>query len=131
MAFTADEDAIASRDTDFSTQSNPADVKIEHLQLNLEVDFAGKTLSGEAIYTVSKKRADVEELVLDTNGLDVAGVKIDYADTKAWRWGMKHKVFGHSLHIALPKDKCMVAIAYKTRDTSSACDWTAPGVTTT
>ncbi len=80
------------------------------------MDFASKILKGSAAYTVGKKASangeEVLEFILDTNGLDVSTVFVDGAEVGSstrcwgtpvdWRWGIKHAVLGHSLHVPFP-----------------------------
>ena len=53
------------------TQSNYRDVRVTHLDLDLDVDFDAKVLRGTATLDFERIDPDATELVLDTKGLKI------------------------------------------------------------
>src|SRR5687767_8954022 len=69
---TADEDT--SRD--YHSFSNPDQLKVEHVNLALEVDFDKRTLEGAADLKVRRLDSKARTLVLDTRELTIQSVWI-------------------------------------------------------
>src|SRR5687767_9000394 len=55
--------------------ARPQEVRVEHIGLDLTVDFAKKQLSGTANLRI-KKEQGATTLMLDTNGLDIRRVTL-------------------------------------------------------
>src|SRR6185503_18163568 len=55
--------------------ARPADVRVEHLVLDLTVDFAKKQLAGTATLNI-RNESQAKALILDTADLDIHSVKL-------------------------------------------------------
>ncbi len=108
--------------------ARPDEVAVKHLHLDLNVDFESKTLSGTAKLTLDRK-TDAAQLFLDTNGLNVSGVKAGELDLK-WEMGERTSQLGAPLVIELPKEGDSVTIAYSSRPSAEAVQWLSPEQTT-
>ncbi|HYH09340.1 MAG TPA: M1 family aminopeptidase [Thermoanaerobaculia bacterium] len=106
---------------DVFTFSNPAAVAVRHVALDLTVDFASRTLRGNA-------RLDIENLtgtntlVLDTDDLTVSSVKVDGTTTSAWSWGTS-TTHGRPLHITITPTTQSVTVDYVTSPGAEGLNW--------
>ena len=110
--------------------ARPDEAAIKHLDLDLKVDFATKTLSGQATLSLDRK-ADAKEVVLDVRGLKIQ--QVNAADDGAkldWKLGAAKNAMGQSLTIQLPPDVNKVAIDYATSPSAEALQWLSPEQTT-
>eukprot|EP01034_Spumella_vulgaris_P018481 gene18481-23612_t len=62
--------------TDPHSYAKPSDAVITHLDLNLNVNFDKKKLSGTATYTL-QRTPEAKEVVLDTRDLTISKVTLD------------------------------------------------------
>jgi leukotriene-A4 hydrolase len=104
-------------------------VRVQHLALNLTVDFDQHTLAGTATWQLANPSAGTE-LVLDTRDLTIEAVAtLDAAGqpTPA-RFDLEaaDAILGQALRIALPAGATAVCIAYRTVPTAAALQWLAP-----
>jgi aminopeptidase N len=113
---------------DVWTHARPEVARVTHVDLDLDVDFASKTLSGRAILDVLAARG-AKEIVLDVDELDIAAVTT--ADGKPLRYtvGPRDKDLGSALTVALPAGTRKIAIRYRTKTGASALQWLAPELT--
>ena len=108
--------------------ARPDEVAVQHLDLNLTVDFESKTLAGTA--TLKLRRADgSKQLMLDTKGLTVSKISGPDGDLK-FKQGEKKGALGRTLTIELPAGVKEVSIEYKTRPGAEALQWLSPEQTT-
>jgi leukotriene-A4 hydrolase len=127
----ADDCGMSNKDN--SSQSNPDEVKSEHLHLKLAVDFNLTVMTGSVEFSVVASKG-AKCFVLDTKDLSISSVKVDGKET-AYSLGTKHEIFGSALSIPLPSSttsaggKCSVIVNYSTSPQSSACQWLPPAQT--
>ena len=101
--------------------ARPDEVAVQHLDLNLTVDFQSKTLAGTA--TLKLRRADgSKQLMLDTKGLTISKISGPGGDLK-FKQGEKKGALGRTLTIELPAGVKEVSIEYKTRPGAEALQW--------
>ena len=112
---------------DTSSYANPAETRVEHLSLDLTVDFPRNALDGTA--TLTLKRIAGSTLVLDTRELNVKSVTRDDGQPAAYQFGLPHEFRGAPLTIDLTPATKKVAIRYSTTPTASALQWLAPAQT--
>ena len=108
--------------------AKPDEVAIRHLHLDLKVDFESQTLSGTAKLNLDRK-TDSNQLLLDTNGLDIKGVTAGEQELK-WELGERTLQLGARLAIGLPEDCDEVTVAYSSRPSAEAVQWLTPEQTT-
>src|SRR4030095_12986529 len=114
--------------------SNPEQIKVRHVELDLEVSFEKKTLEGSATLTVERVTGSGDApLVLDTQDL-----KIDPVETAQgsgsfqpapFKLGTPDKILGSSLSIQLPPAPDRVRIHYSSTPTAAALQWLTPAQT--
>lgn len=108
---------------------NLDEVKLKHLDLDLNVNFEAKALEGHIDITFERLTKDVSELVLDTRD-----ITIDKAQTwsnDAWKdttfnLAEKDPVLGSKLTINLDDPTTKVRVYYKTQPQASGLQWLTP-----
>lgn len=96
---------------------------INHLSLDINVDFNTEVISGKATYTIENNNAS--EIVLDTKFLDIEKVEADGKDT-TFKLGEFDEQLGQSLTIDIENDTKTVSVYYKTTDKTEALQWLNP-----
>ncbi len=123
------EEEKEDRRRDPFTYSNYDAVRISDLALEASVLFDAKVLDAVATLTIDRIDPDAEELVLDTNDLDIALVEAGDGETfapAAHALGPDDPVLGSKLAIDLPVGATKVRIAYRTSPGAEALQWLAP-----
>ncbi|MEW9799081.1 M1 family metallopeptidase [Alteromonas sp. CYL-A6] len=110
---------------DYHSFSNPDEVVVTHLDLDLTADFARRVLSGKAVVTYKKLNESAETLILDTRELAIKSVRAGGADVP-FRLGNTDPAMGTPLMISLPKDGNKVTISYETSPSASGVQWLTP-----
>ena len=104
-------------------------VRLRHLQLDLAVDFANRTLAGRATWQLANPGA-ATEVVLDTRDLSLGAVEVidaaGHAMPAPFSLGLPDAVLGQALRVALAPGTTALRIAYHTAPTAAALQWLAP-----
>ena len=119
--------SVAGPKRDPHSYSNPDQVRVEHIALDLAVDFAKKQLDGTAILRV-RNDAKTNTLVLDTSGLAIRKVTVGDAPVQ-FRLAQADPTFGSKLEIPIQPDTKSVAIEYATSPGARALQWLEPAMT--
>ncbi len=125
---------LASTAKDIHSYSNPQEVRVRHVALDLEVDFPGKVLKGTATLSVARiKQGNQAQLILDTRDLSVSKVEtsndgLKFTETK-FSMGNADKVLGAPLSIQLPAQLTHVRVHYSTSPHASGLQWLEPAQT--
>jgi leukotriene-A4 hydrolase len=123
---------------DYFTFANTDQFVVEHLGLDLDVDFDAKELRGSATLRFKRIDPDAHDIVLDTRDLAIEGASISTADgdiTAAdFRLGETHPIMGTPLIISVPAvlmdaSELTVKIDYSTSPESTALQWLPPELT--
>ncbi|MGH8235297.1 MAG: M1 family metallopeptidase [Rhodanobacteraceae bacterium] len=121
---------VAAQAADPHSYAQPQDVVVDHIDLNLTVDFTHKQINGVAILTLDWKNPDARDLVLDTGALKIASVEAldaeGHAHTLPFKLAEPVKAMGSKLTIEAPKHPQEVRIAYKTSPNASGLQWLTP-----
>ena len=113
--------------------ANTDQVVVEHLSLNVHVDFDKKQIAGFAKLRINNK-AKANELILDTRDLNIQKVQLekleskDYSDT-TFSLGDEVKYLGKPLKIVITPDTHSVVVHYNTSPTAAALQWLEPSQT--
>jgi leukotriene-A4 hydrolase len=119
----------SSRREDLHSYSNSHQVTIQHLHLDLNVNFQKRVLFGRAILSLDRK-APRQPLILDTMDLNITRIEIasgasDYVAT-SFSVGSRDPILGSPLTIDLG-DRCNhVRIEYSTAPDATALQWLKP-----
>ena len=140
----------ADRRPDPHSFSRPDQVRVTHMGLDWDVDFARKRLRGEAAMQI--QRIDPKApLILDVRGIDVLAVEVaagqldpnpaaeaekvlalalrkEPLDWKAtpFELGESEGTLGQPLEIELPEEVTLVRVRYQTTADASGLQWLAP-----
>src|SRR5688572_18542246 len=122
---------------DYHSYSDPGSFRVRHLDLDLQVMFDAKILSGVAELDVVRLKPEAASLALDTRDLVIrqawwirgANDVVPLSFTR----GTTDAVLGTPLRLALPdelkQDEFRVRISYQTRPEASGLQWVAPALT--
>ena len=121
-------DSLAEAE-DLHSYSNPAEVELRHLALDLAVDFDEKALFGTATFEFSRRRGN-RPLILDTRALEIQEVQVSadghgFHET-SFRLGEEDPILGAPLEIDLPLSNGYVRIRYRTTEGATALQWLEP-----
>ncbi|MCU1244330.1 MAG: family peptidase, partial [Acidobacteria bacterium] len=109
--------------------ANPREVSVDHLSLDLSVDFAKKVLSGTATLTIVN-HTGARELVLDSNGLRIAAVTLQPGgSSSAFTLAPPDPILGSALHIPIEPATRQVTIRYTTSPEAGGLQWLEPSQT--
>jgi leukotriene-A4 hydrolase len=107
--------------------SRPEEVKVEHLNLDLNVDFTKKQLAGKATLRI-RNAGNHTKLILDARDLTINGATRDDggANPATFRLGQAQGTFGAPLEIEITPQTKSVTIDYATSPTAAALQWLEP-----
>jgi leukotriene-A4 hydrolase len=109
--------------------SRPDEARVEHIGLDLTVDFAKKQLAGTAVLRI-KKQPNATALVLDTHGLDIRKVTLQPGSLPAqFKLGAEDPIKGRALEIPLHSETTEVSIEYASSPGARALQWLEPAMT--
>ena len=124
----------AAEARDVHSYANPQQVRVKHLDLDLEVHFDRRVLSGSATLAIERAPAGKSSpLMLDTRDL-----KVEKAETSAdgtsyqpakFTLGDADPILGSPLKVDLPRDAKSVRITYETSPSASGLQWCTPAQT--
>ncbi|MBI1765660.1 MAG: M1 family metallopeptidase [Acidobacteria bacterium] len=119
---------------DVHSYGNPEQVRVKHVDLNLQIQFDRKVMLGSVRLKLERLDKAARQLKLDTRGLkitnnisalDAAGK----AEKLRFTLGLPDKILGAPLTIELPAYDCDVSIEYETAPDASGLQWLAPAQT--
>ncbi|WP_444926512.1 M1 family metallopeptidase [Microbulbifer sp. TRSA002] len=110
---------------DYHSFANSNDYQVQHLDLDLTVDFSRKVLEGEAKLDFKRLNDKNLPMVLDTRELEVVSVSANGAPVK-FSMGEKDSHLGTPLNIELPEDADSITIRYRTAPGASGVQWLEP-----
>jgi leukotriene-A4 hydrolase len=115
---------------DIHSFSNPQQIAVRHVDLDLSAIFDQKTLQGTAVLWIERPDPKALSLVLDTRDLQIDETETSHDNSK-WREAQFHmgkhdKILGRALKIDLPGDARFVRIRYSTDPTASGLQWLTP-----
>ena len=103
--------------------AQPNKAVITHLELDIDVDFDAKIISGFARYDI--KNNDALEIILDSKFLVIDKVFADGKETQ-FSLGDFDEMLGQPLKIKIKKDTKQITVFYKTTDKTEALQWLNP-----
>lgn len=119
---------------DYHSYSNPDQVRVRHLDLDLSVIFPEKILKGTATLNIDRDVNSREgPIILDTRHLNIERVEAapkSLVYTKVnWTVGKTDPLLGEPLTIDLPRDAASVRIRYSTNPDAAGLQWLTPAQT--
>lgn len=110
---------------DYHSLSNPEQVRVKHIVLDLTVDFDQKVIRGTAALDYQKVDPAATVLVLDSKELSINKVSSDGQDL-AFTLQSDNSVLGSALEISLPENDARIVIDYSTSPQASGVQWLTP-----
>ena len=127
-ASKADEKENIGVGIDYHSLSNPQQVIVSHISLDLSVDFDTKRIAGTAKLTYAKKDSSATTLILDTKDLKIKSVSSGGNDL-AYSLEDSDSHLGSALKITLPDEGKSVVVTYATSPSASGVQWLTPAQT--
>ncbi|MBT8077206.1 MAG: M1 family metallopeptidase [Gammaproteobacteria bacterium] len=127
---TATTDVMAN--DDWHSYANTDEYRLDHLELDLSVDFADKVIAGVATLRLDVIGNGSEDLVLDTRDLLIEKVhvggngEVGAGNETRFSLGDASDSRGQPLTIAMPGDADTVTIRYRTSPSASGVQWLEP-----
>lgn len=113
---------------DYHSFSNPGQVALTHISLDLTVDFEAKVLTGSAALRFDRKQENATTLVLDTKDLVIHSVSANNVPVP-YELRKADSFLGAALAIELPLEVNSVVVNYTTSPTASGLQWLTPAQT--
>jgi leukotriene-A4 hydrolase len=110
---------------DEHSHSNPEEVRVQHLDLDLELDFDARRARGSVRLDLERRDASAA-LVLDSQALEIEGVRGSDGKPRRFELGTERPGFGQPLRIELGPNDRSVTVAYSTTEVADAMQWLAP-----
>jgi leukotriene-A4 hydrolase len=106
----------------------PAVAVVQHLELDINVDFTKKIISGVASWTV-KTGNNAKEIVFDTRNLKISKVTSGERNNEKeakFNVGKQDKQLGSPLTVTLTGNETLIHIYYETNPYAAALQWLSP-----
>ena len=113
---------------DYHSYGNPDEVKVNHLILDLNVDFEKKVLKGSVELQFKRIQPEAKNLILDTRDLTITQVTAN-GKTLDYQLAAADPVLGSALTITLPEQTDSVTVEYHTSPEASGLQWLTPAQT--
>lgn len=114
---------------DYHSYANANEVQIKHINLDLEVNFDNKVISGTATLQVERLQKDVKTLILDTRDLSIETIQAQGKDLPFSLYAAD-PYMGAKLEITLPAaPHNSLTIHYATSPQASGVQWLSPAQT--
>lgn len=110
---------------DYHSFANPDAIEVTHLDLDLEVDFDRRVLSGTATLKFKRNRSDADTLILDTRDLTIHSVTVD-KQSLPFTLASSDSFLGAPLSIRVPDEADSISVAYTTSPQASGLQWLSP-----
>ena len=118
---------------DLHSYANSDEIRVTHVELDLEVRFDERRLRGSAMLSFDRLREDADALVLDTRELTIAAVESwspnGGFDAATYSLAEPDAVLGAALTVVLPPQATRARVTYETSPEASGLQWLTPGQT--
>ncbi len=123
---TTDQEA-STKINDPHSYAKPSEAAINHLDLDVDVDFDDQQIAGTASYKIKNKQ-DVDSIYLDAHDLTIDKVTLgkDGEEATGYSLGKDRKHMGQPLAIAIKPETQWINIQYKTSPNAGALQWVKP-----
>jgi leukotriene A-4 hydrolase/aminopeptidase len=115
---------------DEHSYSNPEQVRVRHVDLDLEVLFERKVLKGTSTLTIERAASGDQTLKLDTRDLRIIKAQSSSDGTNfspaQFTLGESDKILGAPLTVLLPAEVNKVRIEYESSPSASGVQWLGP-----
>lgn len=116
-------------DTDFvkdpHSYSQPEKAIVEHLSLDINIDFEKQIISGRAAYRIRNNNSS--EIIFDTRNLVIKKITIDENEEETkFSLSKNDSIFGQALTVSIEPNTSLVTIHYATTAGAAALQWLNP-----
>jgi len=111
--------------TDPYSFSNPDEIVVKHVSLDLTVDFEARIIEGSATLDLNNLTGG-DTLILDTHGLSILRVELDDGTTPDHDFPEGDPIRGSALRILVRPDTRWIRIDYRTGPSAEALNWMTP-----
>ena len=114
---------------DLHSFANPREIRVTHVDLDLDVSFEDKTLTGSALLSIERLAANADLLVVDTRDLKIQRAEVSTGSNftqTTFELGSSDPILGAPLSIFVPVDAAAVRIHYATSPAASGLQWLDP-----
>lgn len=108
--------------------ANPAEIRVTHLALDLDVDFDAKSLIGSATLDFDRVNPIATYLILDTKDLTINSVQVNGEDA-TYILEDADDVLGSKLTINVGAEATQAVITYSTSPKAEGLQWLTPAQT--
>ena len=105
--------------------SNPNEAVVKHLDLEIELDFNSKVISGSAHYTFERNSQEAVEIVFDSEDLEISEVLVS-GNAVNYSIESSPSISGNGLHIPIGPNDTTLTIQYSTPPSAAALQWLNP-----
>lgn len=113
---------------DIHSFARPEEAVVEHLSLNLNVDFNAKIISGTATLSI-KNKTGANQIHLDSKGLNISSVVLDSGEPSSYSMTDEVEYLGSDLTVAIKPETKKIVITYSTSPDAGALQWLDPAQT--
>lgn len=121
--------AVNAQTIDPHSYANFDEVKVTHIDLDLDVNFKQSSLLGSATLHFDRLQANANKLVLDTRDLTIGNVTADNGASLNYSLSQADPNLGQALTIELNNKTQAVTVYYKTSPNASGLQWLTPAQT--
>lgn len=108
--------------------ARPGEARVEHMKLDLELDFAQSQVRGRVILNF-ERAPGADTLVLDTQALDIVAVEGWDTSPREWSLGPEEGRLGRALTVQLAEGDTEIRVRYSTRPEGEALQFLEPAMT--
>lgn len=106
--------------------SKPSVAVVEHLDLDIKVNFENQQISGKAIWTINNK-AKSNEIIFDDSQLNISKITLGAEEKETtFTYGEEKEYIGRPLKVAITPETKVITIYYTTNKNASALQWLNP-----
>jgi leukotriene-A4 hydrolase len=109
---------------DIHSYARPSEARVFHVALDLAADFEQRRMAGTATLDLEVEDG-VQEIVLDSKGLDVHSISDGQGEPLQWNLGAGDEIRGQPLTVRLNGARKIV-IAYRSAPDAAALQWLEP-----
>ena len=114
--------------SDPHSYARPRQARVTHIALDWSVDFASKSLVGQATLTLERTPA-ARELFLDGRDLVIEAIEDEHGTALAFRVDRPEPVLGDRMRVELGEGTRAVRVRYRTAPGASGLQWLEPAQT--
>ncbi|WP_246597012.1 M1 family metallopeptidase [Pontibacter aydingkolensis] len=124
--MTSEQTATEKLPADVHSYAQPAEAVTKHLDLDIDVNFDQKTISGTASYLIDNLTG-TDKIVFDSRNLQIENAYLgDNIEETTFELGETNQFMGQSLTVKIKPDTKKVTIKYKTSPDAAALQWLSP-----